>query len=49
MRIAVGAVNRVNRPQESEREERATLEYLKNVKPAFSQLPEIGSIAITLW
>ena len=48
IRIAVSAVQRVARPQDSEREERATLEYLKNLKPAFSQFPEIGSIAISL-
>ncbi len=48
IRIAVGRIEHMNRPQEVERNERATLEYLKNLKPALAQLPEIGSIVISL-
>jgi exodeoxyribonuclease VII large subunit len=48
IRVAVSRIEHVNRPQEVDRNERAILEYLKNLKPALSQLPEIGSIVISL-
>jgi len=48
IRLAVSAVEKIERPDDREREEQATLEYLKTVKPAPTRLPEPDSMRISL-